>query len=84
MEDRGGTDREECVTQPLLGHVERHLGTEHARVEREEAVQVLGEEGDVMDAVNEVHAGDLLTTAPSGGKEAVLDQSQSGSPARRA
>jgi hypothetical protein len=39
------------MAQALLGHVQRYLGVEHAHVEREQAVHVLGEEGDVMHTI---------------------------------
>jgi hypothetical protein len=45
-----GPDSEEGVTQPLLGHVQGHLGVEDTDIEVEQPVQVLREKSDVMDA----------------------------------
>ena len=41
------------MAQPFFGHVERHLGIEDPHVEREQAIHVVGEEGDVVSAVDE-------------------------------
>jgi hypothetical protein len=43
------------VTQALFGHVERRLRVEYTHVKREQAIHVLGQESDVMRAVDELH-----------------------------
>jgi hypothetical protein len=48
-------DPEDGVTEPLLGHIQRHLGVEHAHVELEQPVHVLRQEGHVVNAVHELH-----------------------------
>jgi cytochrome c peroxidase len=55
MQDGRRAHLEERVTQPFLRHVERHLGVEHPHVEREQAIQVLGEKGEVVNAVDQAH-----------------------------
>jgi hypothetical protein len=46
---------EERVGQPLFGHVERHLGFEHPLIERQQAIHVLGQEGEMVNALDELH-----------------------------
>jgi len=46
---------EKRVAQPLLAHVERYLCVEHPHVEGEQAIHVLGEEGDVVSAIDQLH-----------------------------
>jgi hypothetical protein len=55
VQDSRGPHLEEGVAEPLLGHVERYFGVEYAHVEGEEAIHVLGEEGQMVNAVDELH-----------------------------
>jgi hypothetical protein len=55
VQNRRGPNLEKRVAQPLLGHIECYLGIEYAHVEREQAIHVLGQEGDVMNAFDESH-----------------------------
>ena len=43
------------MTHSLLGHVERYFGVEDPHIEVQEAIHILGEEGDVVGPVDELH-----------------------------
>ena len=59
VQHRRGPHLEKRVAQPVLAHVERHFGIKDAHVEREQSIHVLGQERDVVDAVDELHGSDL-------------------------
>ncbi len=55
VENRRGTHLQEDVPKTLLGHIERLLGVEHSFVERREAVEVVGQEVEMVDAFKKRH-----------------------------
>jgi hypothetical protein len=61
-----GPHLEENVAKTLLSHVERQLGIEDALVEADEPIHVFGEEGDMMNAVYELHRAGAFYTTGSG------------------